>query len=248
MLRRLLLIAALSAPLTRSAVAQVTGGWHLDITPNLWLPSLSGDVKPGPSPILIPVDISIGDILSNLDFGFSGQVEVRTFSYGLAGSVFFLDVGRSEDLGSVITGELDLKLTMWDAFAFYDLGWLDVLGGIRGFAVDAAAGIRLTGLDNGRIRVEGSEGWLDPIAGLRFQSRESATWSFTGLFDVGGFGAGADLTLNGLVLANFRMSRALMLRVGYRVLYTDYEDGVGLQRFVWRMTAQGPMLALTIHL
>ena len=64
--------------------------------------------------------------------------------------------------------------------------------------------------------------------------------------DAGGFGAGSKLSLNGQVYLGYRttlLGHNSILRVGYRALYQDYENG----GFRWDVTQYGPVVGVSMQ-
>ncbi len=71
--------------------------------------------------------------------------------------------------------------------------------------------------------------------------------------NVGGFGAGSDVSINALAMLGYRthlLGQRMILRGGYRVIYEDYsqDDFTGRGRFVWDMRPRGPVLGLSMLL
>ena len=89
--------------------------------------------------------------------------------------------------------------------------------------------------------VEGDESWVDPFVGLRtfIDLSEKASFSLRG--DIGGFGIGSDIALNGQALFAYRLRNWIALHAGYRVLYQDFSDGSGASEFAWDVTMHGPV-------
>ena len=68
-----------------------------------------------------------------------------------------------------------------------------------------------------------------------------------GHFDVGGFGAGSDLTWQAYPYLNWRFAKWGSAQLGYRWLGTDYETGSGGSKFRYDAIVQGPQIGLTFH-
>ena len=66
---------------------------------------------------------------------------------------------------------------------------------------------------------------MGPIIALLGRLDLSPRWSTSGHFEVGGFGAGSDLTYRVAVTANYKATENAYVSIGYRPLYLDYEDG-----------------------
>jgi hypothetical protein len=71
----------------------------------------------------------------------------------------------------------------------------------------------------------GDESWVDPIVGLRGQINFTR-WLFFGTqADVGGFGAGSQITWNVQTSLGVNFSRNIFAELGYRYMYVDYTNG-----------------------
>lgn len=89
----------------------------------------------------------------------------------------------------------------------------------------------------------GNKDWVDPYVGVRVQHPLSDRWALTGYADVGGFGAGSDLTWQAAVGASYRISDRMNLKFGYRYLYVDYDKN----GYVFEMTQDGLYVGLGIR-
>ena len=68
--------------------------------------------------------------------------------------------------------------------------------------------------------------------------------------DIGGFGVGSDITYNPIGTVGWDMTvfgNDATLHAGYRVLYQDYEDGSGADRFAYDVTTHGPMIGMNFQ-
>ena len=122
------------------------------------------------------------------------------------------------------------------------------------FTFDLLAGGRYTHLkielDFKRIgNQDKSKDWVDPFVGAATQIGLTDKLSFRVRGDVGGFGVGSDITLNGVGLLGYKVRPFGLdgtLAAGYRALYQDYTDGSGRNKFTWNMTLHGPVLGLAV--
>jgi len=88
------------------------------------------------------------------------------------------------------------------------------------------------------------ESWLDPLVGARFKHDFNERWSVSLRGDVGGFGVASELTTNLSATFGYRITDAMTLRVGYRALEMDFDDG----GFVLDAIAQGYAVGLSFAL
>jgi hypothetical protein len=63
----------------------------------------------------------------------------------------------------------------------------------------------------------------------------------------GGFDVGSELTWQAFPFFNWQLTKCASLELGYRLLYTDYEAGSGLNRFKYDMLTSGPQVEFTLH-
>lgn len=83
--------------------------------------------------------------------------------------------------------------------------------------------------------------WFDPLVGLRGFARINKDWSLQAQADIGGFGAGSDLTWSVLATANYIVTDSASISFGYRVLDVAYDhDG-----HVFDTRMQGPVIGAT---
>lgn len=249
----LALVAAISVPVY---AADADDRWQIEFTPYLFASGLHGST--GTQQVTADVNAGFGDVVKNLDKGFMGTLEVRRDRWGfiLDGLYFKLkDEGaRSWEgpagIGSA-TGDLDVSTTM----QMYQLSAAYRLGG--GVPTDLIAAGRYTRLDldlnlvtttggllpGGTRSLSASQSWWDPVIGARVTLPFAEHWSAMLYVDIGGFGAGSDLTYQGVAGVNWQFSGHVSAKAGYRYIYQDYERN----GFVWKMAAYGPYLGVGIR-
>ncbi len=87
---------------------------------------------------------------------------------------------------------------------------------------------------------------VDPLLGARVRRALNDRWQAHLRGDIGGFGVGSDFTWNLEVDASVRVTERLSLIFGYRVLNIDYDEGVGLQRFLFDAGISGPRFGMAL--
>jgi hypothetical protein len=191
-------------------------------------------------PFDVRVSSSPSDIFSNLNWGIMGLVELNNGHVGIAFDGTYMNLESSRD------------------------GLVDRIGGHQGaYSItglvrierhaEAYAGIRVNDLG---VRLSGtgplgnprsasrSESWVDPIVGMRVNLPFSRTTDLTVLADVGGFGIASDITVQAWPTLGFRISDSVRAKLGYRLIYTKYEVGAGVDRFVYDVLTYGPTLGV----
>lgn len=81
----------------------------------------------------------------------------------------------------------------------------------------------------------GGQWWIDPIVGLRGQINLTRWLFLAAQGDVGGFGAGSQITWNTQATVGFNITRNLFAEVGYRYMYVDYNKN----NFLYQMNSFG---------
>jgi hypothetical protein len=92
---------------------------------------------------------------------------------------------------------------------------------------------------------DATKAWADPILGARalFRFGKEGRWNWTLHQDVGGFGAGSDLTWKSLGVLGYDVTllgARTRLGIGAQALSHDFEDG----SFEWDVIQYGPLLML----
>ncbi|SEG66051.1 hypothetical protein [Bosea lathyri] len=226
--------------------------WTITISPYLWAASLNGDASV--FGIRTHVDVPFRDTLENLDLGVMGNVEISRGAFGAYVNGEYVDVSNDARIGPFNIG-VGMKSYLVSAGAFYrvyqsELGGNTVFGAPRVFALEPTVGARWTRL-TGSLRLGGlhasdSESWLDPFVGARIHLDLTDRWNLFMEGDVGGFGAGSRLSLNGQALLGYRttlLGYKSIIRAGYRVLHQDYREG----GFQWKVTQHGPIVGASIE-
>jgi len=233
---KLLLALALAATLLPAALrAEDPNPWTLDVSLYGVAASMSGTA--GLGPIDADVDVGFDKILDNLNFGAMGAVRVGYDRWAVSTDVIYMDVEGSE-------GSFNAKVQQWMVQPQLEYRICEHFG--------LYAGARYNSIDlelDGPLGVNPSntESWWDPVVGARVSLPLGNKFTFNVSGDVGGFGVGSDLTWQAFPYFSWQFTRWGSLQVGYRLLYTDYENGSGLNRFKYDILTHGPQLGVTFH-
>ena len=99
--------------------------------------------------------------------------------------------------------------------------------------------------------VDGDEKWLEPVLGVQTIWDLSERWRLSLAGNIGGMAFGSDFAWEafGLIGCGFGLFGDDNATVfgGYRVLYQDYDDGHGNNKFEWDLMLYGPILGLRIQ-
>ena len=236
-----LLIVALSGALllhTPSAFAGENDKWRFDTSLNLFLAGLSGDVTAKGIPT--HVSASFGDIFDHLEAGVAGRATVGYARWLLSTEFSYMKLSAAPSAAT-----LDFEQWLVEPSLGYEVcRYAQVFAGARYNNVNGD--VTFAG-PAGRVPT-GTQDWWDPIIGTQLTYPLIADkLSIDGRFDVGGFGAGSDITWQAYPHLSWRFAKWGSAQVGYRWLATDYETGSGASKFKYDVIAQGPQLGFTLH-
>jgi hypothetical protein len=197
-------------------------GWHVRLTPYLWLTGISGDVT---APYPLPgreVEADFGDVLDHLNGAFLGTADVRYDRFGVLGDLVYLSVGggKTRDPANLPTIGTKVKLTATTATvgAYYRVyesqtGSVDLLGGARFNSFETKLDATAGGPGIGR---KSSKDWTDPIVGVRGTMRTGPRGSVTGYADYGGFGVNDSTVWQVLGTYHYQWKDSVGVVVGVR--------------------------------
>lgn len=211
------------------------GKMHLEVTPYLLFPGMGGDVTV--KGVAESINVSAGDILRNLQFGFMGRTQVSYNRFFAGTDTVYMGLGGANN-------SVDAGFDQWAA---------ELLGGYRAHSrIALLAGVRYNDLSadfklKGPLatRIRGSQVWWDPFFGGVANLPLSEKFNASVRFDIGGFGAGSRIAVNGEPVLNCRFSRRWMGMAGWKFFYQDYVN-TG-QRFEYDVLTQGPMLGVSMR-
>jgi hypothetical protein len=228
------LVAGLLCSLTPARAAE-SGAWHYDLSLNLFMAGLSGDLAARGVPI--SVDAGFDDIVRHLEFSAAGRLTASRDLWSISTEVSYLGAG-----GETTAAKADLKQWLVEPTVGYQLsGMFTGFTGVRYQSVKTdVRGKGPLGLSTGQ-----TQDWFDPIVGFLVKMPLGAKWTFDGRFDVGGFGVGSDLTWQIFPYFNWRFNDTGSLQLGWRWLATDYEDGSAASLFRYDVMLQGPQAGIT---
>ena len=220
------------------------------ITPYVWAAGLEGDVSPFRRVPNVRVEKSFSDILEELNLAGFVNLYGRYGRWVMSGDVMYVNMSDSETVGPLpYVGAIDAKFDTAQLSATLQGGYraidhrkftLDVLGGARYWHLWNDLEVRTAAR---RFTVKSDYGWTDPLIGMRAHLHINEKVSFLAQGDIGGFGAGSDLTWQALVTANYKFNDRFAVSAGYKGLSVDYDnDG-----HVFQSTLSGPVLGFTMR-
>ena len=215
-------VIMMAGALTPAPSAADAHDWSGQVTLYGWGAGVTGDIMPIAGGPTLSFDKSLSEVLKDLDGAF--------FITGLARRgdlVLFADYTSSElsragrlPLGIPAAGELTVRSLTLAAGQHFDATGgttVDVMGGLRAWDIEARISVPF-------VSIAPDVDFVDPIVGLRVNTRLSDDWSLLGYFDIGGFGVGSDLTWQFAATANYQATDNLYLSLGWRHLYVDLSE------------------------
>lgn len=216
-------------------------GWKLRLTPYLWAPSVSGDLKI--QGIGGDTEDEGGSALDYLSGGAMLSFEASRGDWALLGDVIWAEFSLEGTLdGPLATpfeaenDELMIGLGAARTLSRGESAQLDGVFGLRYFHVDLSIDPQGGSVLDASARAD----LLDPFVGLR-----GRVGGETGLFglaygDIGGFGISSDLTWQAIAGAGWAWGWG-DVRLGWREIAYDFDSG----GILYDLSAGGPFLGLT---
>lgn len=250
-IHRIAIVLGLAVLGSVSAQAQE---WQHAVTPYLWGSGMSGKATIGTplGPVESDVDMSFGDILSNLDFGFMVSYQGGRGNWVVLGDFILMNLGADKDsaVGPVnVRSSADMEQTMFEADVGYRIsGYITAFAGARYTDIDGDIGVVTSGVGPGTSSSAGtSESWVDPVVGLLGEFPLTENWQWDLRMDIGGFGVGSDFVWQAMGTLRWKLRPNLDLLASYRYMEVDYEDDGPEGLLVYDMVSTGPGLGVTFR-
>jgi len=221
--------------------------WHIGFFPYLWFAGMHGTT--GILGYNASIKASPGDLLSHLDIGLMGTVEVRKERFVIP--VDFIWIALSDDkalpenepgIESITARAGQFILTPKAGYQIIDM---------PKFKVDGLVGLRYWHLGqkfhfnpvllNG---VSASQDWVDAVAGGRIETLVAPKASIIIAGDAGGGGASPDYQVVGLL--GVKVSRRIAVQAGWRYMDVHYRNNTRL--FLYDVATSGVIVGATFYL
>lgn len=266
-----LLLEAAKYAEKQNGAASSAKDWELFISIYLWLSGLNGDVGIGNTSA--DLDVGFGDMWENFDVSGQLNIEVwwKKWLFFAAPSYVKLSTSNSQtDVRGSTRADSEVKQFMFEFGSGYRVAeiplssspngtngdtWpklnIDLYGGGRIYSLDST--IRATqDTPDGPIRqtFNRDKSWFDFIAGTRLLFNLTEDLTFSAKTDIGGFGLGfsSDISWNFVTNIGYELPWwGVTPYLGYRILYIDYQDGSGDNRFVYDVWQTGPQIGIGIQ-
>jgi hypothetical protein len=238
---------AVAAALVGSQAAAQGSDWTYSATFYGWVPDAAFSLE---TPVgNVDGEVAASDLISALDFGFSGVFSAQHGPLGLVADFQYFDMSDSDATHGVLfdSARLESKLTVSNIYALYQVAGnatqsFDIGLGYRFYNTDS----NLTLSRAGDPDVEGSssDNWSDPLIALRYRGNFSDQWYGLVMADYGGFlgsQSGSDSTWQGLAAVGYRFNDSWSTQFGYRYLQVERSNGANNID----ITMSGPVIGVT---
>jgi hypothetical protein len=241
MLKSVMLSAAL---LLASGLGAAAQDRVFQLTPYIWGTGVGGSISPVAGGPELHFREGLSDVLDDLDSAFFLSGLYRQGRFVVIGDYSASSSSRSgivPVLGMPARGRVEQSsLTLAAGYRAVDRDrvTVDYLVGLRRWDIEAQATTPVPGLA-GQISVD----FTDPILAARTTLQLSDRWSATGYVDLGGFGAGSDISAQLLATVNWQARNRLFVSAGYRHLQVDYDSGGR----AFDVEFSGPILGMSLQ-
>jgi hypothetical protein len=234
-----------SAPRSESPSAHAAE-WLFAITPYAWLPGLTGRI--GVGRVATNVDLSVGDVLSSLNFAAMATAEARHGPWVILTDGIYVSTGNSAaiafrgDTGTFSLGQKQVTLQPTFGYTVGNEVWaIDGLLGARYWYLGMDLGVDRTRRPTTTER-SGSRQWVDATGGARVRWTPADKIHLAAGADVGGGGSRSTWQAYG----SFGVDPwdTVSIGLGYRALSVDYDHA----DFLFDTRTSGVTLGAVFHL
>ena len=237
----------------------------LQITPYLWVASMSGSVSPFRRGPTVDVDKSFSDVMDGFNVGGFLHLWARQDRWVFSGEMMYVDTSDSHasgplsafqipELGVVLPpgAQVEAKVDSRQFMATLLGGYrvtesprytLDLLGGVRVWHVSNEITVNASHPLIGSQKASHGENfsWVDPLVGMRLFVPLTEHFSLQSQADVGGAGVGADYTWSAFATLSYTVTENLSVSAGYKALKVDYDR----RGHVYDALLSGPVAGVT---
>lgn len=223
--------------------------WSFNLSMYGWATSIDGTISAGGRSA--DVDIAFKDVVKHLDMAFMAAAELRCQRWGFMGDLIYArlhdDIAPPAGIVFSSTHEV-MKETIGTFLLSYRVvdvkpAYLDLFAGARVYNFYSEIVLRPNLPRGTGFAANGTTTWADPIIGLRGRYYVSRAVFLNGYGDVGGFGAGSELSWQVLGAVGIQAARWCDVQLGYRALGFEYDGARGKQE----ITTHGPIIGATIR-
>jgi len=222
--------------------------WSFNLSIYGWVTAIDGTISAGGRSADIGIDFSA--LRKRLDMAFMGAAELRYKRWGFMGDLIYARL--SDDIappaGIIFSSTHEVvKETLGTFILSYRVvdakpAFLDLFAGARVYSLYSEIVLR-PNLGQRGVNASNTTTWADPIVGLRGRYYVSHAVFLSGYGDIGGFGAGSELSWQVFGGVGVQAARWCDLQLGYRALGFEYNSGRAKQE----ITTHGPIIGATFR-
>lgn len=227
-------------------------GLNFILNPYFMAPNMDGQAALGR--LETDVSKSPSDIFSNLNWGVMGSIEVNNGNWGVNLDVNYMNLDLTPDNVNRLeaTGHQG-AFTATVLKRVDEYAW--IYAGVRYSDLGVSFECQFQCLPNGGINLPGNlvvpeidtsrnEDWVEGLVGFRAEQPFNDKLGLTVAADIGGFGAGSDISINFWPQLGFRLGSNSKALVGYRLIYVKYESFDDNRLFLYDVLTFGPTIGL----
>jgi opacity protein-like surface antigen len=213
-----------------------------------WLPSMHGETPFNLAGRTVETEMSARDMLESLQFGMMAAGEVHYGRVSFMGDLLYASLANDGSIPAAPAWSTDVKTKM--LMTTFGVGYAAYAE--NGYLVQPYVGARYVMLDtdvklkNARLPAVSVDGdvdahWWDPVVGVRGRVPLNDKWTLGGIAELGGFGAGSDITWQLYAGAEYAISERFNAHLGYRYLGVRYSVGPA----DLKLDMYGPLLGMS---
>ena len=228
MKRTILSTTLIASAAATSGAAQTAESWEFEGRLYLWGAGIDGTTATGQG-----FDVSFGDLVDALDFGFMAGLEARNGHWSVLGDLQYLNLSDDANAafgpGIPVTVDADVDGLVFTGALGYDLARTESnrvtpFAGFRYLDLGATVNLAVGG---GSARVTGDRTNFDGIVGLRGGTKLSDRWWLSYYADIGT--GDSDITWQVAGTFDYRLNDTWTFSAGYRHLAWEFDDPVVLR-------------------
>ena len=226
--------------------------WQFILIPYGMFPTMDGTIGMGTLPDA-DIHATASDIFDHLQFGAMLYAEMYSDRWAFTSDIIYMDLKQDiEGKHGIVSGEAGAQQFVWELAALRKLNsWFDAGIGFRLVNINSDLMMSVDATVPGGPRSKSksiSETWFDPLIIGRAKFDAANKWFFQLRADLGGFGIGSDFTWQAHGIVDYRFSKLFQLTGGYRIISLDYENGTGMDHFLYDMNLSGPVIRFGFNL
>ena len=229
-----LVVLGASPALAQTDSSSAQDEWQVAVAIYLWGTDFGGETLRGSE-----IEVSLSDLLDNLEFAGMGTIEARKNNWSVLADIIYLGVGANNTtelsipIGPVqvpVTTSTNVDFDAWvvNLLAGYNLyskdnSRLDVVGGARYLDLSVDMFLELESLGPGQSRtIKESNSFFDGVIGLRGQAALNDKWFLPYYLDVGA--GDSKSTWQAIAGVGYQARDTLDVRLVYRYMEWDLDS------------------------